>query len=108
MFKSKHIYKQINENHQALKLELQELKQKNEELELNLKSTRKICHALWEILKEKEDLSEDALTEQLQSLNPENPLFTDNQELVPWVCPECERTNPAQRDQCLYCGCQVD
>lgn len=105
VFRRNRAHRQLTESLGQLRAELLEVRGEVRELEAGLEEARKISRALWELLRQESELPDDALVRRLETLDSEDSSVFGKPERVPWVCPECERTNPPLRDSCLYCGC---
>ena len=77
-------------------------------LEANLVKVLMINEALWEIIREKLNLTEEALNDKLYQIDMrDGKLDGDNQPGVR-QCPACRRNVSPRHPACIYCGQIID
>ena len=77
-------------------------------LEANLAKTMMICEALWELLAEKTDLTEQDLYQKILDVDMRDGVQDNKNQRKAAKCPNCNRTVSARHAACLYCGEVVD
>lgn len=73
-------------------------------LEARLEKLTLICHAMWAILKDKTQLSEEDLLAKVMELDLADGVTDGRHNTVPKHCPICKRPMSSQHKRCLYCG----
>ncbi len=58
-----------------------------------------ICMALWSLVKEKTNLSEEDLAKRIQEID-----LAEGMEQSVSICPQCKRPLSLRHHRCLYCG----
>ena len=81
---------------EAAKFKITQLEQKLNELSLNM-------DALWHLLKERNQFDENALAERVAAAKAE----IESRNLETTICSSCNRTVPANKDSCYYCGAKL-
>ncbi len=77
-------------------------------LEANLVKVLMINEALWEIIRDKHDLTEEDLNDKLYQIDMrDGDLDGDNQPRVR-PCPACGRNVSPRHPACIYCGQIID
>jgi hypothetical protein len=66
-----------------------------------------ICSAMWQLLKEKTNLTEDDLINRVAQLDAEDGNADGKLSNRVQKCVKCDRTIAAKHHRCLYCGHQV-
>ena len=85
-----------------VKLELKTLRE-------NLAKALMINEALWEIIKDRHELTDEDLNAKLYEIDlRDGQLDGKNQRSTPVECPQCQRKISARRATCLYCGHALD
>ena len=79
-----------------MKKQIIQLEQKLNELSLTL-------DALWEVLKEQNLLGENTLQEKLSAMKTQ----IESRANETTNCTTCNRTVPANKDSCYYCGAKL-
>ena len=74
------------------------------ELEGEVASLALACQAMWELLRERNNMSDEALFQRMQEVDlrdgtRDGRIGTNSSE-----CPACSRVNNARHERCLYCG----
>lgn len=62
------------------------------------------CQALWELLRERLDLTEAELLERVQQIDLRDGKVDGRMATSVSQCPACDRPVNSRRPQCLYCG----
>ncbi|MCD4823709.1 MAG: hypothetical protein K8S55_03815 [Phycisphaerae bacterium] len=62
--------------------------------------------ALWELLKERTNLTEDDLVAKVQEVDLQDGVADGKVTKVIKKCPKCNRTMSARHNKCLYCGAE--
>ncbi|MEI7766318.1 MAG: hypothetical protein WCJ97_02645 [Phycisphaerae bacterium] len=73
-------------------------------LEARVEKLTLICHAMWAILKDKTQLSEEDLLAKVMELDLADGVADGRHNTVPKDCPACKRPMSSQHKRCLYCG----
>jgi hypothetical protein len=73
-------------------------------LETQVEKLTLICHAMWVILKDKTQLSEEDLLAKVMELDLADGVADGRHNTVPKDCPACKRPMSSQHKRCLYCG----
>ncbi len=81
----------------AAKRELHDLENFVERLSLT-------CRAMWELLRDSTDLTEDDLIAKVQDLDLQDGKADGRLNKTVADCPQCGRPNHPSRDTCLYCN----
>jgi len=77
-------------------------------LEENLAKALMINEALWEIIREKLNLTEDDLNSKLYEIDMrDGQLDAKNQRPIT-ACPNCQRKVSSRHAACIYCGTVID
>ena len=95
--KAKHGAKEVA----ALDSQLRAMSERFEKLVL-------ITTALWSLIKERTDLTEEQLMERIREIDLQDGQ-ADGKISKPkniYRCPKCDRTMSTRHGRCLYCGCQ--
>lgn len=62
------------------------------------------CQALWEILRERADLTDSDLISRMQAIDQRDGSADGRMTPMPVECPSCHRRTNSQRGECIYCG----
>lgn len=65
------------------------------------------CRAMWALLREATDLTEEDLLEKLQEIGLQDGGEDGRHKARTKGCPQCSRPNKANRTKCLYCGAEM-
>lgn len=65
------------------------------------------CQALWEILRERTDLTDSDLIARMQAIDQRDGTADGRMTPMPVECPSCKRRTNSQRGECLYCGTRL-
>ena len=63
-----------------------------------------ICEAMWEMIRERTDLTEDDLAAKVEEIDLRDGKLDGKVEAKPIPCPKCNRRSPSRFERCLYCG----
>ncbi|MBN1555999.1 MAG: zinc-ribbon domain-containing protein [Phycisphaerae bacterium] len=63
-----------------------------------------VCSALWELLRDRTDLTEDDLLAKVQEVDLRDGQADGKITRTVKKCPKCGRTMSPRHKQCLYCG----
>ncbi|MFW6153814.1 MAG: hypothetical protein ACOC95_01200 [Planctomycetota bacterium] len=63
-----------------------------------------ICHAMWTLLQETTDLTEEDLFERMQELDMRDGVLDGKVTRTVYTCPKCGRNSAPRHNRCLYCG----
>jgi hypothetical protein len=66
-----------------------------------------VCTAMWQLIKEKTDLTEDDLISRVAVLDAQDGIADGKLTEKPQPCPKCQRTVCTKQGRCLYCGCPI-
>lgn len=76
-------------------------------LEARLEKTSMILEALWIIVREKLDLTDELLEKAITAVDLQDGKLDGKVVREVTECPSCSRTIGRGRSQCVYCGTQV-
>lgn len=74
------------------------------DLEERLDKLQLICMAMWEVIKEKTDMSEVDLMTKVQELDLRDGIVDGKVTRTVKDCPNCHRRMSPRHKRCLYCG----
>jgi len=77
-------------------------------LENNLAKALMINEALWEILRDRLNLTEDDLNSKLYDIDMRDGKLDGKNQSPATKCPQCQRTVSSRHAACLYCGHIMD
>ena len=97
----------IHESYSA-KHTAQRAEQQVKILEANLTKTMMICEALWELLAEKTDLTEQELYQKIFDVDMRDGVQDNKNQRKASKCPNCNRMVSRRHAACLYCGEIID
>jgi ribosomal protein S27AE len=63
-----------------------------------------VCLAMWTLIREKTDLTEDDLFDRVRELDVSDGVEDDKLTRFPRPCPACKRLMSAEHKRCIYCG----
>lgn len=66
-----------------------------------------VCQALWELLRERTDLTDSDLIKRVHEVDLRDGVADGRMTPMPVVCPACQRQSTSKRDECLYCGARL-
>ena len=66
-----------------------------------------VCQALWELLRERTQLTDDDLINRVREVDLRDGVADGRMTPVPVECPACHRQSTSKRDECLYCGARL-
>ena len=75
-----------------------------ERLEHKINSLALACQALWELLKENTDLSEEVLAERMQQIDLRDGVADGKITHTVIECPKCGRKTTRRHAICMYCS----
>jgi len=75
-----------------------------EELERVVESLTLTCQAMWELLREQTNLTDEKLMERMQEVDLRDGRRDGKIGPAISTCPGCSRINKARREVCVYCG----
>lgn len=75
-----------------------------EDLERRTESLTLACQALWEILQEELNLSNETILKKMQEVDLRDGSLDGRLTADVTACPNCKRSNKASRMNCIYCG----
>lgn len=78
-----------------------------EDLERRTESLTLACQALWEILQEELNLSNETILKKMQEVDLRDGVLDGRVSVDVAACPSCQRSNKASRANCIYCGEQL-
>ena len=73
-------------------------------LEEQLAKTLMICEALWELLSEQTNLTQEHLYKKLYEIDMRDGKLDGKNDAKVMECPNCGRKVTTRRETCLYCG----
>ncbi|MCC6231895.1 MAG: hypothetical protein IT580_04585 [Verrucomicrobiales bacterium] len=65
------------------------------------------CQALWELLRERTELTDADLIARMQKVDLRDGAADGRMTPVPVKCPACQRLSNSRREDCLYCGARL-
>ena len=77
-------------------------------LEKNMGRAMLICEALWELLQENTNLTEDDLYKKIYEVDSRDGVIDGQNKSTAKVCPNCDRKVSPRHQNCIYCGAIVD
>lgn len=77
-------------------------------LEMNAAKALMICEALWELLREKTNLTEEDLYKKLYEIDMRDGVLDGQNQPKVRECPKCHRRVSGRHAACLYCGQMID
>jgi hypothetical protein len=66
-----------------------------------------ICQALWELMREQTNLTENDLITRMQQIDLRDGIADGRMTPVAVECPSCGRRSNSRRDECVYCGARL-
>lgn len=75
-----------------------------DQLEERLDKLLLVCSALWELLRDRTDLTEDDLLAKVQEVDLRDGTADGKISKTIKKCPKCGRTMSPRHKKCLYCG----
>ncbi len=85
-----------------------EAKQDVQKLRDDVDNLKLITQALWHLLKEKTELTDEALVAMISSLDQLDGKIDGRFVKVPEPCPQCARPVTVSTNMCVYCGIKVE
>ena len=77
-------------------------------LRADLARTLMICEALWEMLSEKQGLTEIDLHKKIYEIDMRDGVLDGKNKRKAQKCPDCEHMVSARHPACIYCGKVMD
>ena len=77
-------------------------------LEANLAKTLMICETLWELLRDENGWSDEALYKKLYEVDMRDGVLDGKNQRKAVECPDCGRTVSPRHPVCIYCGRVID
>jgi len=74
------------------------------ELEHEIARLKLVCAALWELVKEKNSLTEEDLVAKVLEVDARDGVMDGQMRRTVRKCVQCQRTVPAKQNKCMYCG----
>lgn len=65
------------------------------------------CQALWELLRDNTDFTEEDIRDQMQKIDLRDGKADGKMSQQPLKCPACGRMSNSSRSTCMYCGAQL-
>ena len=66
-----------------------------------------VCAAMWELIREKTNLTEEDLINRVAMLDARDGVADGKMTRTPQKCPKCNRVLSPKHARCLYCGAPV-
>ena len=76
------------------------------QLEERLDQLTLVCAAMWQLVREKTNLTEQDLAERIAIIDAKDGVADGKMTRVVDKCPKCSRTMSPKHKRCLYCGFQ--
>lgn len=83
-----------------------EARRRLEKLEMKLESLTLTCRALYEVLQERGEVTEQQLAEKMREIDLRDGKLDGRVTPKSLSCDDCGRNSASQRAKCLYCGAQ--
>ena len=77
-------------------------------LEANLAKALMINEALWELMRDKMNLTEEDLNDKLYEIDMRDGQLDGKNQRSASACPNCQRTVSPRHPACIYCGTIID
>ena len=77
---------------------------KLEQLQERVDKLNLVCLAMWELIREKTNLTEDDLTTRVAMIDARDGVADGKVTRRTQPCPKCQRPMSAEHRKCLYCG----
>jgi len=77
---------------------------RTEELELRLQRALLVMEAMWSLVREKTDLSDEDLTDRMLELDAADGHVDGRVRRKPTICERCERPTSRRLPRCFYCS----
>ncbi len=77
-------------------------------LRASLSKTMLICEALWELLSESANLTEEDLHKKMYEVDMRDGVLDGKNQRRAVECPDCGRTVSPRHPACVYCGTVID
>ena len=74
------------------------------ELDQSLSRMTLVCAALWELVKERTNLSEEDLQNKIAEMDAKDGVLDGRFTPMPRYCVKCQRTIQINQNTCMYCG----
>lgn len=75
-----------------------------EELRERMDRLTLVCHAMWELIADRTQLTEEDLVRHIEVVDLRDGKLDGKVKSPPKLCPSCSRPSSARRTRCLYCG----
>jgi len=79
-----------------------------ERLEARLDWTLMVCEAMWSLIKEHVQLSDQRLIDRITELDMADGKLDGKKSRPPATCGQCSRTVSQRFPRCIYCGAAID
>ena len=79
-----------------------------EQLEARLDWTLMVCEAMWSLLKEHADVSDEQLVDRITQLDLEDGKLDGKKARPPATCGECGHVVSQRLRRCMHCGAALD
>jgi hypothetical protein len=76
-------------------------------LERVVESLTLTCQAMWELLREQTNLTDEMLIQRMQEVDLRDGKRDGKMAAQTSTCKSCSRINNASREQCIYCGAKL-
>ena len=77
------------------------------QLESRCDKTLLVCEALWSLLRERVDLTDEELAERIVELDMKDGKLDGKSTRPPTKCGKCQRISARRFTQCLWCGADM-
>jgi ribosomal protein S27AE len=108
IFYAMRMHDRVSETSRASETKNMEIKQTTNELEQKIDKLELICMALWSLLRECSDLTDEDLVKRVEKIDLVDGTLDGKVSQSSVQCPECKRIMSAKHKRCLYCGYQGD
>jgi ribosomal protein S27AE len=103
-FSSSHLSRLHDELDQTARHKPQDTRSEIPELEERLDKLQLVCMAMWEVIKEKTDMTEVDLMTKVQEIDLRDGVVDGKVTRTVKDCPQCNRRMSPRHKRCLYCG----
>lgn len=79
-----------------------------QELEMRLDSAMLACEAMWSLLRDKLDMTDDDLATRINDIDLSDGRLDGKVRKPPVKCPKCQKAVSRRMPRCMYCGQPVE
>jgi len=108
IFYTMRMHDRVSESSRASDSKNMEIKHEAKDLEQKINKLELICMALWSLLRECSDLTDEDLVQRVEKIDLADGTLDGKVSQSSVQCPECKRIMSAKHKRCLYCGYESD